>query len=152
MMASPKASSIDAPEHEGCDDTFGGSYDSSDLSALTMRSYRPAQPGSATAALTTFALWGNNDWEDGYPDNYLPVTAIVEIRDASGDMIGRIEAEYVVSFYTTREVKDDERERVLGQILPDFWRDADRFLSEALNELGYESTLIQEALLGSSES
>ena len=151
-MASPKASRIDSPEHEGCDDTLGGSYEDAELSALSMRSYRPAQPGSDTAALTTFALWWSNDWEDGHPDNNLPVTAIVEIRDAAGDMVGRIEAEYIVTFYTHREVKSGERECVLGRVLPDFWRHADEFLSVALLQLGYESTLIQEALSGSSDS
>lgn len=122
-----------------------GSFEDAELLNVTIRNYGFALTESPTPVLTTYAHWLRYNWV-GVPENYLPVTVSVELQDASGTVMARIDAEYEVCFYTVREVKRDEQESVLETVLPDFWEEVEPFLSNVLEALRYVGPPIQDAL------
>lgn len=119
-------------------------FDSASLLSCSMKRYGNGADRGYKAGVTTFANW----WILKYDaEQYFPLQVAIEVQGEGDIVIGRIEADYQVSFYSFLTIEKEHFSQLVEDlILPRFWEMANEFLCNAMIEMGFDHGLLEDKI------
>lgn len=134
-------SSIDFAYEEILEDIW---VDDADLRSLSMKRYQVYMDRGSQVEVTTYGDYWITKF-DG--ENYFPLHVVINVLRDDGTSLGRIDAEYQICFYCFPVVHPDHFARLMeDRFLPQFWELAGDFLCTAMEELGFDPSLLENQL------
>jgi hypothetical protein len=119
-------------------------FEDASLKALFMKRHQVYMDRGRQAEVTTYGDYWITKF---HGENYFPLHVDINVLGEDGTSLGRVDAEYQVCFYCFPIVQPDHFARLMeDRLLAGFWEIAGDFLCNAVQELGFDASLLQRQL------